>query len=1058
MWQVIKWIVTLVAAIILTALVSLAWHYSKLLSVSALVGFALLTIVVLYQEKLRSLRKLVSFYGPVSSLKPSDIRVGAKWYDPFYIEPAAVTKVVGMLNANRNIVLLGVPLLGKTRCAFEILRRLRGFHVLIPRTEIQSVAEIEIPRTYFICKPKIILFLDDLQNYEGKFSPDDLCRHLRVQSKSLSILATCRIHDDWRATQRDPALRALVAWELEEIHLEKLSPEDEQVLTTHFGREWHETAYGGRPGFIVLGLEQMKNELLRVTQPDLDLMRGLNLMHEAGLRSYRCDLALKAAQLLGSQINRLVAEHSFKSLRDVGFLAIQRRENLVSPTHESYLETSFSFEYLSHNIEDLKALWKIVSDDGHPTEIFDVALHCLRRGEVAMPKGEKAMPFFAIAEQGFWRFLELVPTDPVGHYYLAIVLRNQGENETAEAKLREAIRYNPEYADAHYELGVMQDCFFDSMEKSLYQEEDELNVYVGDSDQPEFEYRETIRCNRNHAAAHYRLGVRLLDRGWEKENEAEAEFREAIRGNSKYARGHLGLGRILDSRGLSVEAERHYEQAIGADSDLSYAHYRLGLLMARRDERSRAEAEYREAIRSDPTNAEAYDKLGWLLHDEGRLEEAEQELREAILLQPNFSTAHNSLGVVLMDQGRIEESIAEYEEALRCDSSNFYAHTNLGLIFDRQGKFEQAEKKYREGLSFSRSYPEVHCKLGYVLEEQNHFDEAENEYLEAIRLSPNYSRAHDLLGALLENKKLELVAAEEEYRKAVSCDPKNSNARANLGWLLLIQKRDEEAELELREALVHDPESARAHNFLGLSLSYRKLWDEAEAELRKAIEWAPDWSIAHLNLGWIRSERGDVGEAEEEYRKAILLDPRDSMPHNNLGNVLAERGELIKAEKHYREAISSNPDNTLPYRGLAELLRQRGCLKESMQSYQAAADHLERGAKIYLTVISLAAVKEEMRTIEGRLSRLEDAELEYRKAIERDPTAAEGHNKLGVVLYNRDKYAEAAQAFEKALRIDNTRSDVHYMLGMTLNKLGRLEEAAAEFSRSESIEAGKLHS
>ena len=131
--------------------------------------------------------------------------------------------------------------------------------------------------------------------------------------------------------------------------------------------------------------------------------------------------------------------------------------------------------------------------------------------------------------------------------------------------------------------------------------------------------------------------------------------------------------------------------------------------------------------------------------------------------------------------------------------------------------------------------------------------------------------------------------------------------------------------------------------------------------------------VAHLNLGWIRSEQGDVAEEEEQYREAILLDPKYSMAHNNLGRLLLDRGDLVQAEKHIREAIAADPDNTLAYENLGDLLQQKGALEEAIQAYLLAIDHWERGRKEYLTVISRAAVKEKIRIIRARLSRLKGA-------------------------------------------------------------------------------------
>ena len=72
-------------------------------------------------------------------------------------------------------------------------------------------------------------------------------------------------------------------------------------------------------------------------------------------------------------------------------------------------------------------------------------------------------------------------------------------------------------------------------------------------------YGEAIRINPDFAAAHYFLGV-LLD-GLKRHDEAEKEYREAIRINPDLAEAHANLGTLLLEIERPEEAKKEFEIA-----------------------------------------------------------------------------------------------------------------------------------------------------------------------------------------------------------------------------------------------------------------------------------------------------------------------------------------------------------------------------------------------------------------------------------------------------------------------------------------------------------------
>ncbi len=66
-----------------------------------------------------------------------------------------------------------------------------------------------------------------------------------------------------------------------------------------------------------------------------------------------------------------------------------------------------------------------------------------------------------------------------------------------------------------------------------------------------------------------------------------------------------------------------------------------------------------------------------------------------------------------------------------------------------------------------------------------------------------------------------------------------------------------------------------------------------------------------------------------------------------------------------------------------------------------------------------------------------DAEVNYRKALDKERGLLEGHFNLGNALYQQGKYAEAAREYEQAVKSavePNVRADAYYNIGNTLLK------------------------
>ena len=94
----------------------------------------------------------------------------------------------------------------------------------------------------------------------------------------------------------------------------------------------------------------------------------------------------------------------------------------------------------------------------------------------------------------------------------------------------------------------------------------------------------------------------------------------------------------------------------------------------------------------------------------------------------------------------------------------------------------------------------------------------------------------------------------------------------NLGYNLLMQKKNHEAAAEFREALKLNPRSQVAHNNLGLALADQDAGKEAVANWQSAA----DAATAHNNLAAVLIEKGNYAAARKELE--ISLGYNKSLP------------------------------------------------------------------------------------------------------------------------------------------------------------------------------------
>ncbi len=161
-------------------------------------------------------------------------------------------------------------------------------------------------------------------------------------------------------------------------------------------------------------------------------------------------------------------------------------------------------------------------------------------------------------------------------------------------------------------------------------------------------YRRAIRIDPKYEEAYYNLGVLLRD---DRSAEAQALFRTAVELDPDYACAHRELGWVLYKRGVGEETEAHLRRAVELDPSDTWAHIYLGSYIWTADVDATV-AEFRAAMELHPEWATPLWSLGKIYEEQFRdLDLAQSYFEKALKLDPENEAALKGLGRVLKKLG-----------------------------------------------------------------------------------------------------------------------------------------------------------------------------------------------------------------------------------------------------------------------------------------------------------------------------------------------------------------------------------------------------------------------
>tara|TARA_R110002049_G_scaffold188251_5_gene356602 strand:+ start:673 stop:2433 length:1761 start_codon:yes stop_codon:yes gene_type:complete len=243
----------------------------------------------------------------------------------------------------------------------------------------------------------------------------------------------------------------------------------------------------------------------------------------------------------------------------------------------------------------------------------------------------------AAAQEQFEILSAQSPQDSDLLFSLALISREMGDNDAAQAYLQQTIALGQRADEAYYYLGRMA--------------EDDADPEMA------IAHYSKVGVGAEYLAANSRVGVILVEQN---ELDRSSAYFEAQREQHPQLREQLyGLeADILSRANATREAMRLLNQALQEMPTSTTLRYSRAMLSEQLGDLESMERDLRTILAADPDNATALNALGYTLADRTtRYAEALKLVSRALALQPNEPAILDSMGWVLFRKGQYDEAL-----------------------------------------------------------------------------------------------------------------------------------------------------------------------------------------------------------------------------------------------------------------------------------------------------------------------------------------------------------------------------------------------------------------
>jgi tetratricopeptide (TPR) repeat protein len=490
---------------------------------------------------------------------------------------------------------------------------------------------------------------------------------------------------------------------------------------------------------------------------------------------------------------------------------------------------------------------------------------------------------------------------------------------------------------------------------------------------------------------------------------ARSKLTQALEKTPNSAPGYGALSSVLLQLNEPKAAMEAIQTALSLDFESASHHLHRGILLNQAGEGLAAEREYRVAAALEPFDSHFPGMLAHFLSSKKRYAEARAVAVHGIVCVPRAANLHSILGHVAQQMGYSDAAAAEYKREAELAPQSIDGLLGLARIYQDSNRDADAVGVLREAMKRAPSNPRVHGQLALVLDRLGEKSEAA-EFWAAVSDSASHDRHQQAqaIHFLMQGGKYD--QAIDAARRALEEFPGDPDFSWELASSL-------ERVGRIAEALAVVDKCINAHpGDVKLAIRYADLLmrsgdlAQAEAAYRKVVVLNPNNAHAFGQLGHVLNQQKRYDEAIAARETACNIEPNNAPRRAQLGHVLLSAGRIEEAGAAIRAAIAGEPNHAAFHVDLAHVLERAGRSEEAIEAV--------------VTGLKLDAHNARAHGFLGHLlfkvQKLDQAELEYRKAVELAPSDVHWQVQLVRVLAAQSKSSDAQNVADQALLLEPT--------------------------------------
>ena len=481
----------------------------------------------------------------------------------------------------------------------------------------------------------------------------------------------------------------------------------------------------------------------------------------------------------------------------------------------------------------------------------------------------------------------------------------------------------------------------------------------------------------------------------------------------------LMLARLQKAADNSVDSQKSYQKVLGIEPDNEDALTGLALVYSDLgDTRKAAEllktlADKNPSPRSLTALAAAYEQMR-------DFKGAAEVLRK--LLESNPANDHEvkrNLAQDLMLSQDYAGSLAVYTQLVKDDPADAQSYLRMSQIYRQQRDFAKAREANDKAKAIEPNSIEIRYNEVNILEAEDRTGEATKLLKDILESTTkrNYNQAERANRVALLERLAGLYrsvdqtgAAIDAYRQIADVDPAlGSRSAAQIIDAYRAGKDFQKAQQEADAAVKKWPDDRVIRVTRDSLLAEMGKVDEAAADLKKLLDGKQDRDL-YISL----ANTYEKGKRWDDMAKALDSAEKLSDSTEDKEGVWFMRGamfermkKLDRAEAEFRKVLKADPESAGAMNYIGYMLADANLrLDESLDLITKALD-IEPGNGAYLDSLGW---------VQYRLGRLEDAEKNLRRALEKTPKDPTVHDHMADVLMKESKVKEAVAQWEASLK------------------------------------------